>query len=167
MSKKRVVVVVFIIAIVASTAVGYFAAWARGHIRMSHSYAMTHRDILFLTSRSLIRNIDTSGLDGLIDTIEDNGDTWEAIIRAWQLCDRTGDKERIAAALGEWEMARKKLEELRSSPGKSKDPNTGGHVPDMRNESASEEVGAIGRVSRGSPLHNVQRAEEAGLMPCD
>ena len=162
MSKKRVAVVVFIIAIVASAAGGYFAAWVRGYIRTSHSYAMTHRDILFLTSRSLIRNIDTSGVDGLIDAIEDNGDTWEAIIKAWQLCARTDDKERIGAALGEWEVARKKLEELRSSPRKSKDPNTGGQVSDMRNEPPRGEGGAVGQVSTLDSLLDVQRAEGEG-----
>ena len=116
MSKKRIMVVIaLVMAIAVSAAGGSFATWVIGYIRLSNSYAMTHCDILFLTSRSLIRNVDASGLSGLIDAIEDNGDTWDAIVRAWQLCSRADDKQRIARALGEWEAAKKRLEELRSS----------------------------------------------------
>jgi len=124
MGKKRIIIlIVFIMAIVVSAGLGYFSAYAIGFLKMYDLHAMTHCDILFLESRSLIRNIDSSGVNGLIDAIEQNGDMWAAIVWGWQPHSRADDKEKISKTLEEWEMAKKKLEELRSSYETYEDPN--------------------------------------------
>jgi hypothetical protein len=116
MNRKRVwVVVAFMMVIVASAGVGYLTAWTVGYVRIGQSHAMTHCDMLFLESRALIRGVDTSGLNGLIDAIENNGDVSVAIVRAWQLCGRADDNERISTAVAGWETAKRKLEQLRRS----------------------------------------------------
>jgi hypothetical protein len=127
MSRKRVwVVVAFMAVIVGSAGVGYLTAWTVGYARAGRSHAMTHCDMLLLESGSLIRGVDTSGLNGLIDAIETNGNVSDGILRAWQLCARADDNERISRALARWEMAKKKLEQLRRSHETSEDPNSGG-----------------------------------------
>jgi hypothetical protein len=125
MGKKRIIILtVFIMAVVISATLGYLAAYAIGLLKMYESHAMTYCDLLFLESRALIRNIDSSGVNGLIDAVEQNGDFWATIAGAWQPRNRTDDdKKKISQALEQWDTAKRKLEELRSSYEAHEDPN--------------------------------------------
>ena len=124
MSRRRLVIVaILMITIIASAGGGYVAAWARGYMRMNESHAVTHSDMLFLLSRSIVRNIDTSGLTGLVDAIESNCDSWGAIASSYQPYSTAENRKRISRALDEWKTAKERLDTLRSSLEASGDPN--------------------------------------------
>ena len=123
---KLVFSIIIILTVIISARLGYLAAYLRGLRNMNHSYAMVYCCILLGQSNTLIRNIDSSGVNGLIDAIERNGDGWAVTVRAWQPRCRAEDRKTYSMALEQWETAKKKLEELRSSYETYKDPNSVG-----------------------------------------
>ncbi len=114
---KLVFSIIIILTAIISASLGYFAAFTRGLFNMYHADGMNSCLILFEQSRTLESNIDSSGVNvnGLIDTIERNGDDWAEMVRAWQPYCRAEDRKTHSLALEKWETAKKKLEELRSS----------------------------------------------------
>jgi hypothetical protein len=124
--KKIIILIVFTMAILISAGVGYLVAYVRGIFNMYHSNAMAYCCVLLVQSNTLIRNIDSSGVNGLIDAIERNGDDWAVTVRGWQPHCRAEDRKTYSMALEQWETAKKKLEELRSSYETYKDPNSVG-----------------------------------------
>ena len=131
MGKKKIIIlivftIVFTLAIVISAGVGYLAAYVRGLQQIYDMETMAYCHVLLLGSRRLNYNIDCSGVNGLIDAVEQNGDSLVALVRPWDPPIRGDDKKRISKAHEEWEMAKKKLEELRSSYETYKDPNSVG-----------------------------------------
>ena len=128
MGKRRLAVLTgFIMTIVVSGGVGYFAAWAVGYYRIAELYVMAHCDAVFVESQSMIRHMDRSGPSGLIDAVEYQYDMWDTVLRGIQPASGADDKERISRALGAWAAARKKLEGLRSSYEMRKEPNAIGN----------------------------------------
>jgi hypothetical protein len=111
------------IVVVASVGVGYLYGRIVGYMQMYESYAMAHCSMLFLASRSLVRGVDASGLNGLIDAVESNGDLLDDVIRGWQICAGADENEKISEAIKEWETAKRRLEQLRRLYETSKDPN--------------------------------------------
>ena len=114
---KLVFSIIIILTVIISATLGYFAAYVRGMFNMYHSDAMTYCCVLLEQSNTLVRNVDSSGVNvnGLIDAIEQDGDGWAAMVRGWQPHSRADDKKTFSLALEKWETAKKKLEELRSS----------------------------------------------------
>jgi hypothetical protein len=120
---KLVFSITIILTVIISATLGYLAAYVRGLRNMNHSYAMTYCCVLLVQSGTLVGNIDSSGVNGLIDAIERNGDDWAVTVRGWQPHCRAEDRKTYSMALEKWETAKKKLEELRSSYETYKDPN--------------------------------------------
>ena len=114
---KLVFSIIIILTAIISATLGYFTTYARGVFNMYHSDGMNSCLVLLEQSSTLVRNIDSSGVNvnGLIDAIERNGDKWAAMVRGWQPHSRADDKKTYSIALEKWETAKKKLEELRSS----------------------------------------------------
>ncbi len=111
---KLVFPIIIILTAIISATLGYFAAYVRGELNMYHSNAMCYCHVLLRQSSALIREVDSSGVNGLIDTIEENGGMCADMVRAWQPHARADDKRALSLALERWETAKKKLEELRS-----------------------------------------------------
>ena len=82
---------------------------------MYHKHAMTYCSVLLLQSGSIVRKVDSSGVNGLIDAMEQNGDEWAAMVRSWQPHCRAKDEKTFSLALERWETAKIKLQDLRSS----------------------------------------------------
>ena len=120
---KLVFSIIIILTVIISATLGYFAAYVRGMFNMYHEQAMAFCAVLLVQSNALIHNIDSSGVNGLIDAIEQNGDGWAVTVRGWQPRCRAEDRKAYSMALEKWETAKKKLEELRSSYEAYKDPN--------------------------------------------
>jgi hypothetical protein len=112
---KLVFPIIIILTAIISATLGYFLAYATGKLNMYHSDAMTYCHVLFLQSKSLVREVDSSGVNGLIDTIELNGENWALMVKTWQSHARAEDKKTFSKALESWETAKKKLNELRAS----------------------------------------------------
>jgi hypothetical protein len=109
--------IVIILTAIISIALGFFVGYAIGLFNMYHSDAEFYCYVLLEQSSTLIRNVDSSGVNvnGLIDAMEEDGDHWAEVIRSWQPHSRAKDKKTFSLALESWETAKIKLEDLRSS----------------------------------------------------
>jgi hypothetical protein len=116
MNKRKVAfIIVTILLIVISGAFGYLTAYVKGLENAILADVNTHCSVLKLESLRLSRQVGTSGIKGLIDAVEDNGDTWASYINVNKPYRPDNTKLIIADAVAEWEKARAKLAELRTS----------------------------------------------------
>jgi hypothetical protein len=138
MGKNRIVVLMALaMAIAVSAGVGYWIGSIAGYNRAIAGgilgldwYTWKKCDDLFVDSKGIVRRVNASGIDGLIDAVEFQYDISDTFLHALQpLLTRDDEKDRIARALEAWETARKRLEELRASHGTRGDPNTPRSVP--------------------------------------
>jgi hypothetical protein len=106
---------IIIMTAIISAALGYVVAYATGQLNMYHSNVRCYCHVLLMQSSALVSEIDSFGVNGLIDAIEQKGDDWAGRVRDWQPHARDEDKKAFSTSLERWEEAKKKLEELRSS----------------------------------------------------
>ena len=116
MSRKTVVFVVLVVLVVV---ILVFCGFAVGYIKSLEKTieidVRTQCYVLKLESLRWARMPESSGIAGLIDAAEMNCEGWASFIKVYEPYSSSGTKLMITDALSEWEKARTRLAELRTS----------------------------------------------------